>query len=538
MKKIALFSLMVCMCGIYAVPALAGSCGTRILSLDGSNQKPGDDEFLYTSTQAQTRAKNDYDNDSKKKDNMTDGQYNLNPTSFVLECDKDQCDRLTTVYLPNGGIAENKKGKYFQCRFQAFDDVWESFGECADGLALRDLTAPFYVAQNNLVLKGNPSDYNVYSGGVFPCVCTGNKEVVVEGDKKYCRAKGAQKPQPQPNPNTKTCKEGGKTYNIGDIVEDNKDCTKLSDHLLKTGVKCQKRCYSTPKGVGAVWGIKECPKNSTPIKMTDTAASGYKPKFDLYTECHSSKPVDPVKQKSCKDSRKTQTGKACCDLPEGMATYDEKNDRCNCLDGKEFKIENGKGVCVGKTVEPEPLPQLEQNCTYSFKGSIECNGKKVVIEKSKQVTVPCVEGIDNLTLTEEMFKNDTDKLQQIRDELCDGESSEVSEVVDKGTVETTHVVTSNDVDYSSAEATLKKFVEDAEDKDNLSVWKNANGKFNTTRLASDITAGVVLGTVGGVVTGVVIKKNQVKKGFEALHCTVGGQKVAEWGDEFSVGLQR
>jgi hypothetical protein len=70
------------------------------------------------------------------------------------------------------------------------------------------------------------------------------------------------------------------------------------------------------------------------------------------------------------------------------------------------------------------------------------------------------------------------------------------------------------------------------------VWKDAEGKFNTARLASDLTAGIVLGTVGGVVSGVVIKKKQVEKGFEALHCTVGGQKVAGWGDEFMVGLQR
>ena len=71
-----------------------------------------------------------------------------------------------------------------------------------------------------------------------------------------------------------------------------------------------------------------------------------------------------------------------------------------------------------------------------------------------------------------------------------------------------------------------------------SVWKNADGSFNATRLASDLTAGVVLGTVGGVVSGVLIKKSQVEKGFDALNCTVNGQKIADWGDEFSVGLQR
>lgn len=71
-----------------------------------------------------------------------------------------------------------------------------------------------------------------------------------------------------------------------------------------------------------------------------------------------------------------------------------------------------------------------------------------------------------------------------------------------------------------------------------SVWKNADGSFNGVRLASDLTAGVVLGTVGGVVSGVLIKKSQVEKGFDALNCTVGGQKIADWGDEFTVGLRR
>ena len=72
---------------------------------------------------------------------------------------------------------------------------------------------------------------------------------------------------------------------------------------------------------------------------------------------------------------------------------------------------------------------------------------------------------------------------------------------------------------------------------NRSVWKTVDGKFNTARLASDLTAGVVLGTAGGIISGVVIKKKQVEKGFEALHCTVGGQKVADWGDEFTIELR-
>ena len=70
----------------------------------------------------------------------------------------------------------------------------------------------------------------------------------------------------------------------------------------------------------------------------------------------------------------------------------------------------------------------------------------------------------------------------------------------------------------------------------ISVWKTSEGNFNGARLASDSIAGVVLGTAGGLITSNVVKKNQVKTGFEDISCTVGGQRVADWGDEFTVGI--
>jgi hypothetical protein len=72
---------------------------------------------------------------------------------------------------------------------------------------------------------------------------------------------------------------------------------------------------------------------------------------------------------------------------------------------------------------------------------------------------------------------------------------------------------------------------------NASVWKTGEGKFNTSRLVSDSVAGVVLGTAGGLITSSVIKKNQIKGGFEDISCTIGGQVVADWGDEFNVGIR-
>ena len=71
----------------------------------------------------------------------------------------------------------------------------------------------------------------------------------------------------------------------------------------------------------------------------------------------------------------------------------------------------------------------------------------------------------------------------------------------------------------------------------VSKWKDAQGNFNTARLASDSVAGVVLGTAGALITSSVVKKNQVENGFEDLKCTVGGQIVADWGDQFQVGIQ-
>ena len=84
-----------------------------------------------------------------------------------------------------------------------------------------------------------------------------------------------------------------------------------------------------------------------------------------------------------------------------------------------------------------------------------------------------------------------------------------------------------DEKYASLMATIGGFEK--------SVWRDEDGNFNTSRLVSDGVAGVVLGTVGGIVTSSLVKKAQVKKGFEDIGCYIGGQSVANYGDEFMVG---
>ena len=86
---------------------------------------------------------------------------------------------------------------------------------------------------------------------------------------------------------------------------------------------------------------------------------------------------------------------------------------------------------------------------------------------------------------------------------------------------------------TTASATLQSITDGLR----VNKWRNEEGKFNTSRLLSDSIAGVVLGTAGGLITSSVVKKSQVSDGFEDMQCTVGGQVVAGWGDEFRVGIQ-
>jgi hypothetical protein len=201
--------------------------------------------------------------------------------------------------------------------------------------------------------------------------------------------------------------------------------------------------------------------------------------------------------------------------------------------------------CVAKTTgQPvvEDEPSVETDCEVSVAFQITCpdgtkwaKNRKYKVKKSDFANMNfenCQEFTDalgnenqgglDLSLTT-LLANETASYQAITD---------FAKLVCKGRMT---VVETPDV--LAAKRTINSFIATAK-SEKRDVWTSADGTFNTARLASDLTAGVVLGTVGGVVSGVVIKKKQVEKGFDALHCTVGGQTVADWGDEFMVGLVR
>ena len=243
------------------------------------------------------------------------------------------------------------------------------------------------------------------------------------------------------------------------------------------------------------------------------------------------------------------------DLCECVATSEpEPTDECAGLQGKEWECckaktvkhqpvhwdknaNNGAGACLcennkeydwinekcpdgdGGNVTPD-----NKQCVYYFDGEIECNGVKIKYEKKEPISREMVASLklgncEDQKIIDEKIKADKHYFDSLQAKWC----KEIKPQND-------------DSKLKAAVSSMEAFFVTAEARPN--VWKNAEGKFNTARLASDATAGVVLGTVGGIVSAKIIKKKQLEKGYDALNCTVGGQKVADYGDEFSVGMRR
>lgn len=287
---------------------------------------------------------------------------------------------------------------------------------------------------------------------------------------------------------------------------------------------------------------------------------------------------------NCLNSRTTDNGKACCYLPKtgaNGAQYDAATDKCNCnAAGKTFSVVNGRGQCTGGNV-PDPNHNCPANMYYNpnvghcmcsadnqretdnntkcecavpdakndANGQCQCNVSGMIIKdgqcvfEAKQCQTPgmtfddttgkckCANPyqreINNFTgceCTVPGAKNDannvcqcTDKDKVVKDGKCEyGESG------------LANIRANISAAFSSLSSKMGGFEK--------SVWKDAEGNFNTARLASDSIAGVVLGTAGGIITSKLVKKSQLKKGFEDIKCSIGGQNVASYGDTFSVGM--
>lgn len=204
---------------------------------------------------------------------------------------------------------------------------------------------------------------------------------------------------------------------------------------------------------------------------------------------------------------------ACCQGQiGGVSFWDEINKKCHCFDTTK-QWDDNKHMCIAGTTGDEI-------CYYTFSGTIDCgNGRRVSRTVSMQLSKSDLNGL-RCDKFQELYGKDVSGFKALADKLC----AEYGEDVKL------------DIATQNAIKKVNEFfgISDA----NRNVWRDADGKFNTTRLVSDATAGVVLGTVGGIVSGKIIKKKQLEKGYDVLHCTVGGQKMADYGDTFQVSYQR
>lgn len=242
------------------------------------------------------------------------------------------------------------------------------------------------------------------------------------------------------------------------------------------------------------------------------------------------KPVDPVKPVKpvvgkCHPSVCTsEVCKACCAKPGTETIWTPSVNKCVCVNGGDFVKENNEWVCKTKTVvvtEPE-----KYICDAMLLANVVSWKNRCVNFADVLTQISALEAYCAAVPDKDVFLRLYDELKVVVDTTCVDapEKDNTVVVIGFGTAQSK---------ISESVSVLQTLTSDLDVKK----WRDAQGKFNTARLASDSIAGVVLGTAGGLITSHVVKKNQIEDGFEDLNCSIGGQTVAGWSDEFNVGIQ-
>lgn len=242
-------------------------------------------------------------------------------------------------------------------------------------------------------------------------------------------------------------------------------------------------------------------------------------------------PAKKTRFQKCLEERKgNKEGTACCYLPENVATFDGK---CNCVaPNMEFKIGNdGRGQCNAKPAAPGATFNCDSIVLGVLDGWLaECAKKAQIVSIITQIKALC----SSESRTADQFNTLYQTLLALNPGECVEQPVQVIQQPVVPTIdEEAEKLKKSRIKISDSHGALRGMLKSFK----VSVWKDEEGKFNTARLASDSIAAVVLGTTGALVTSHVVKKNQVENGFEDIKCTIGGQTVADWGDEFRVGIQ-
>ncbi len=215
---------------------------------------------------------------------------------------------------------------------------------------------------------------------------------------------------------------------------------------------------------------------------------------------------------------------ACCEVTGAVAKWE--NEICKCPQPfYEFNVDIKK--C-------EPITDNELQAMLDINLNVD-----VKENQSEEKSNCSAELLAKLEELKEQFSSNSEILNSINEiiDLCDDGDVENANIL----YASLKILISKEYKKSTKMENISKAIATMKDIEansmKLTVWRDEDGNFNTSRLLSDSIAGVVLGTAGGLITSNVVKKSQVENGFEDIQCTVGGQVVAGWGDEFRVGIQ-
>lgn len=550
MKKIFALVCMFCMAVNVSVVFSAGAvekkkgCGLNQITLEGINQVPADDEFLFSDMNAFESA------------GQKNGTYEVN--GMVWECDNEYCDNGKEITMAPGHVFKGElvsEGRVYVCKTSSVNN-WFTMNSHWEVLTEEKVCGETSISYDG-IQRPSDDEFLYSTKAAYDSVKdrsdggTVTSGLVYECDNDHCM-NGHIQPMPANH------------YFNGELVEDEAKyrcvLTAVNDYWERIYEGCGYRgqrimvgnWYIDSNGERAVLGYSDCsqfqdmnPSDENKIfnakcetingenmmrcyPIGEKSVDEVKPGGDEEIK----KPVEEVepvdkKKKSCRDRRATLNGKACCDTG-AAADYISDADECRCRGGLDFVVENGRGKCVMKDNGPGVVTECSSDMLAQLDAwLIDCKEKSDIVLMINEVKRICA-----------VKPVDRDVFNKKYDELLAKNPHECKPVAEPEVIKPDVDPTVISIAESRTQiAKFEKILGTIRESLDISVWKNEQGKFNTARLASDSIAGVVLGTAGGLITSKVVKKKQVENGFEDIQCTVGGQVVADWGDEFQVGIQ-
>lgn len=538
MRKLIMLTACIGMLGFMVPDSVWAGCNGPVTISFHGNQDPDDDEFLYTSMTQFNLANAGYENSGNK--NSGDGK--------VYECDEVNsggCTAGSVVTMNKGhvfkGKVVNRKAKY-KC-IAGFDDYWI---EVEDGLFC-DTKGFGKINVGGCVPSGKggcrvltPAECSGYSktdnnATGFVGICRGGPNFVcraencpngmIVNEHYKCVAKN------NDAPGTIVCPAGSDLY---DRVKNSAECkiasavfectlTSLTTKKCLCG-RCVTKAHGDGNGGGNVGG-----------------GSGGGAKRTIGDGSSLNRCLAETRRQG------NEKALACCYLSGKVAVYDA-TDGCKCLDTKmEFRMtDGGRGGCFPKADQVDKVKaECETDKAKQSGAEWDANAKQCKCKDA--ATQEFVDGVcqDKEDVAECKLVNGAEwkdgkcvckekgMVPNYAERRCvaDSQAGGVQVAVDLEVQLKQKIATSR-----SRIIAAGKVLDSISAQFKTSVWKNKDGGFNTARLASDSIAGVVLGTAGGLITSNVIKKNQIKGGFEDIKCTIGGQVVSDWGDDFQVGI--